>query len=183
MANSAVGPKKAIATKRNRVLKSFKKADHIISQIDLKESGCWEWTGFKDRCGYGGFKIHANYTWRPHRFVMSLIHGYIPSYRHLEVCHHCDNPACCNPDHLFFGTHLENMRDSSLKGRATSPRGVIHHSNKLTESQVLELRQLRRARKITWTGLGRHFGITAANARKTSLGLKWSWLKPETFAL
>lgn len=182
MVNSEAGPKRPITTKRNRILNSFSKADSITSKIIPKSSGCWEWSGNKDTCGYGAFKMHRGQQVRAHRFVMAVIHGYIPNYRHLEICHKCDNPACCNPDHLFLGTHLENMRDSSQKGRARSARGIIHHSNKLTEQQVIQLRNMRREKRTQWTTLGRIFGITAANARKTCLGLKWSWLQPETFA-
>lgn len=82
-------------------------------------SGCWLWTGAKLPKGYGQFHIarvdgKAIHGY-PHRIMFLLAHGEIPAG--MEVCHHCDNPPCCNPDHLFLGTHGDNMRDSSRKGR------------------------------------------------------------------
>jgi hypothetical protein len=78
--------------------------------IALPWSGCWIWMGSMDKCGYGkwGGKL-------AHRLVWQATRGDIP--RGMEVCHSCDVPSCINPEHLFVGTHLENMRDSVRKGR------------------------------------------------------------------
>ena len=58
----------------------------------------------------------------------------------MEICHRCDNPPCCNPNHLFAGTHDENMRDMVKKGR--SQHGENHSSRKLNGHQVIEIRQM-----------------------------------------
>jgi hypothetical protein len=81
---------------------------------------CWLWTAgtFRLRNGYGKFGADpaASRTVYAHRFAYELSHGPIPPG--LLVCHHCDNPPCCNPAHLFLGTIADNMRDMSDKGRA-----------------------------------------------------------------
>jgi hypothetical protein len=75
-----------------------------------KTEGCWLWTGSKYNKGYGSF----NRT-RAHRFSYELHYGPIPV--DLFVCHHCDNPPCVNPSHLFLGTALDNTQDELFKER------------------------------------------------------------------
>jgi hypothetical protein len=79
---------------------------------------CWEWTGKKD--SYGRFKIVGNVLGTASRIAYILTYGMFDPA--LEVCHRCDNPPCCNPAHLFLGTHSENMRDASAKGRLNRRR-------------------------------------------------------------
>lgn len=82
--------------------------------VDRDGDGCWEWCGALDGHGYGR-------TWRDggrflaHRRAWECVNGPIPEG--MFVCHKCDNPPCCNPDHLFVGTALDNMRDAIRKGR------------------------------------------------------------------
>lgn len=90
-----------------------------------KTEDCWFWLGARDRDGYGQF--HP--TGRPgvmvkaHRFAYELTVGRIPVG--FLVCHHCDNPPCVRPDHLFAGTNRDNLSDMARKGRSTRgrPRG------------------------------------------------------------
>jgi hypothetical protein len=82
-----------------------------------KSEGCWEWVGSKIPKGYGNIGI----SYRPpksalaHRVSWEIHFGPIPGG--MFVCHHCDNPGCVRPDHLFLGTNLDNIRDSESKGR------------------------------------------------------------------
>ena len=91
---------------------------------------CWEFLGYRDKAGYGIIRygrkqLHAS------RVSYELANG--PFSENLLVCHKCDNPPCINPEHLFLGTHKDNMLDSLRKGRQPS---------KLSMLQVLEIRKI-----------------------------------------
>lgn len=76
--------------------------------------GCWPWTR-STFGGYGNLRMGKGKI-LAHRHAYQLTYGPIPSG--MDVCHRCDNPPCCRPDHLFLGTHAENMADMVAKGRA-----------------------------------------------------------------
>lgn len=75
---------------------------------------CWLWNGSGKRSRYGKIRWNGK-VWQVNRVVYSLAFGDIPEGH--EVCHHCDNTKCCNPSHLFTGTHQANMDDMVRKGR------------------------------------------------------------------
>ena len=91
-------------------------------KISIKDSGCWEWIGARDRHGYGRYYCRLKYKsigkknhTLAHRFSWEHFKGQIPL--NLFVCHKCDNPPCVNPEHLFLGTTQDNTRDCINKGR------------------------------------------------------------------
>ena len=91
--------------------------------------GCWVWTGIKHR-GYGRFGQRG----RSHRIAYEATVGPIPEGA--SVCHHCDNPPCCNPAHLFVGTNADNVADMVAKGRQA--KGDRHGLR--LHPEILELR-------------------------------------------
>jgi len=92
---------------------------------------CWEWTASFLNDGYGQFWFKRK-TCRAHRMSWELTHGPIPLGK--QVLHHCDNPSCVNPQHLFLGTHEDNMEDKHSKGRVCA--GELHGASKLTWNEV-----------------------------------------------
>lgn len=80
---------------------------------------CWEWTAACFKAGYGAIRLTivgvTKWTETAHRVAYSLVYGQIPDG--MYICHHCDNPPCCNPNHLFADTQAANVADMVAKGR------------------------------------------------------------------
>ncbi len=104
-----------------------------------KSDGCWTWHGSKTAAGYGTLGSRETHVYA-HRYSYALVHGPIPSGLH--ILHHCDNPPCVNPAHLFLGTHQDNMRDMRDKGRNYAAAGEAHPRAKITENDVIDMRSL-----------------------------------------
>lgn len=99
-----------------------------------KTDNCWLWRGPMIRRGdYGRFG-----RFLAHRVAYDLGTGPIPLG--LMVCHHCDTPRCVRPDHLFLGTHADNVADMVRKGRDRQLRGEDHVHCKLSDAQVDTIR-------------------------------------------
>lgn len=115
--------------------------------------GCWEWQDYTGGTTnkYGVIRID-NHKIKAHRLSWFIHFGHIPES--ILVCHHCDNPRCVRPDHLFLGTVRDNSDDMVRKGRAASgarntaylyperrPRGETHGNHKLTEDDIRYIRK------------------------------------------
>jgi hypothetical protein len=120
-------------------------------------NSCWEWQGRRDKHGYGRMEWPGKRSQLAHRISWLLAHG---DPGQLWVLHECDNPRCCNPNHLFLGTPMDNTRDMRQKGRAGDLRGEEHPRAKVTAAQVSEIRQLYAAGGVTQKELGQRYGIT-----------------------
>ena len=110
--------------------------DRFWSQVNKIPGGCWLWTGCRDRLGYGKMGVIRK-IWLTHRIAMTLAGHNIAG---LCVLHHCDNPPCVNPDHLFLGTRGDNNSDRAKKGRSASLIGEKGNSSKLTNDQARAIR-------------------------------------------
>lgn len=124
-----------------------------------KSDGCWMWRGNISTGGYGAFRVGRGYR-KAHRIAWYLANGPIPEWA--DICHHCDNPGCVNPAHLFAGTTRDNIVDMERKGRARHPRGESGGRAKLTESDVKRIRGAEFHRHGDKARLAREFGISRA---------------------
>lgn len=131
---------------------------------------CWPWRGTRDPRGYGSFTpVSGLPAVHVHRHAYRLAKGPIP--RGLYVLHHCDNPPCVNPAHLYAGTPLDNMRDKVDRGR--QPRGSGHGRAKLTEDDVRAIRRLR-AMGLSQQAIAIRYGVSQANISAILLGTTWT---------
>ncbi len=108
-------------------------AGRLLRRRSTNAAGCWNWTGCRNSDGYGHVKVAGRIV-GVHRVSYEAHIGPIPDGQ--EVCHRCDNPACFNPEHLFLGTHLENVRDMRGKGRAYSQRDPVSFRARLREAAL-----------------------------------------------
>ena len=140
--------------------------------IPEPNSGCWLWMKDWGSRGYGQFEINGR-MYLSHRISYSTYVGPIPHGAH--VLHKCDNPACVNPDHLYLGTHRENMRDMSRRGRGKPPLflGEACPWARVTDEMVRKIR----LEKRTSTLAAPDYGIAASTFNSIRRGEKWSHVK------
>ena len=146
--------------------------DRFWSKVNVGEPDeCWEWTACKYSSGYGAFGISG--MRRAHRVAYELDVNDIPDG--MCVLHHCDNPGCVNPAHLFLGTQSDNMKDKTGKGRApgNSMPGEGHPNAKLSNVDVTFIKM--------WLKLGYKqkeiasvFGVCSSNISHISTGRAWT---------
>lgn len=146
--------------------------DRFMEKIFRSESGCWEWRASRNKRGYGRILI-AKRVHLAHRVSFELFRAPIPEG--MSVCHRCDNPSCVNPEHLFVGTHKENMADCRRKGRARAPLGSENHVSKLSPDLV---RYIRSSSKSNCE-LSREIGVSDVAIRSARIGKSWAWVDCE----
>ena len=128
---------------------------------------CWPWIGPRKSNGYGDMRI-AGFN-GAHRIAFFVATGIDPG--DLFVCHACDNPPCCNPKHLFLGTPQANAVDAVTKGRMS--RGELNGSARLSEAQVLQIRQLASS-GVRQRDIARRFGISQAVVGRIHKRKNWA---------
>lgn len=149
-----------------------------ISQIPFwshvkKGDHCWEWTASLTPSGYGQFHLKDEWPVPAHRASWVIHNGVIPDG--CMVLHKCDNRTCVRPEHLFLGSHNDNMQDAKIKGRIAN--GEKTHHNKLIASQVIEIRSLRG--QLSNKKIAVRYGVSAATIDYIMLGKKWKHLIPK----
>lgn len=128
-----------------------------------KPDECWEWQAGQSGAGYGQIRIDhiCRYS---HRLAYEFTKGPIPDGK--EVCHSCDNRACCNPAHLWLGSHMENMTDMARKDRVGT--------SKLNIEQVKEIRSLYASGKFTLLQLGMKYHVHLSTIAYAINGKNWN---------
>ena len=132
-----------------------------------KTETCWTWNASQDQYGYGRFTFDGSNK-RANRMAWLLTYGEIPGG--MQVLHRCDNAACVNPDHLYLGTHADNMSDMVKRGR--SSRGEKRHSAKLNIHQVSAIRSCF-ADGESQGSLAKRYGIKQPTVSRLVRGLTW----------
>jgi hypothetical protein len=146
------------------------------------EDGCWEWTGTREtRMGYGEFVVDRGgpryKTEMAHRVAFELTHGAPSGF----VLHRCDNPPCVRPEHLYDGTHQQNMDDRESRGRTFRGRpkpghicrGTEHPRAKLDEAAVREIRRRYSAGGVSQQALANEYGVAQTKVSSIVRGRSW----------
>lgn len=137
-------------------------AEMFWARLDRSDPArCWEWHGSGLRTGYGRVSFGGR-LWLTHRLAYELANEPIPDGLH--VLHRCDNRRCCNPAHLFLGTHADNVADMVAKGR---------QARKLTDDDVISIRSRYRERGrggMTLRALAEEYGVNPITIRNVVHG-------------
>jgi hypothetical protein len=140
-----------------------------------EETGCWEFSGTLVNGGYGQIS-HKNKGLLAHRVAYELVVAYIPDG--MLVLHSCDNPPCVNPQHLFLGTHQDNSDDCVAKGRIAHNVGSLAGAAKLTEEDVLKIKE-RLSARMTQRRIAEEFGVAPSAITRIKKGLYWRHLQSQ----
>lgn len=146
---------------------SAKSIARFWSYVD-RSGDCWLWLRGKDKDGYGKFCADRKGV-KAHRFAFEVSKHEIP--QGMKVCHSCDNPTCCNPDHLWLGSTKDNNKDKANKGRAN--KGEDRYNAKLTECSVREIRSLLLAGVLSQHSIAVRFGVSLALINNVAIGKAW----------
>lgn len=137
-----------------------------------KTRGCWEWTGSKNRDGYGNLLAGSAYPdrqfVRAHRVSWELHVGPIGE---LFVLHKCDNPSCVRPDHLYLGTQQKNVKDRATRRRGKEHRqfGEANDNAKLSDADVRAIKELLKSSRPQ-REIAEMFGVKQPQISRIKLG-------------
>lgn len=154
-----------------RQLKAF------LNQVIIRDDDeCWQWQGSTNRGGYGVMSLKGIAS-LAHRVAWMIYKGELVQ-EGKYVCHHCDNPSCVNPRHLYLGDHEQNMKDAAVRGRLPNKAGEANGNSRLTGDQVLDIRRMRAAgvkRRI----VAEKFGVSTVTVDRIALGEGWTHIRSE----
>jgi hypothetical protein len=159
--------------------RQFLAEDRLLDSLIRTKGGCWEWQHCRHPIsGYGKLRLFGRDT-TTHRIAYTIFCG--PILAGLHVLHHCDNPPCCNPAHLFLGTDQDNVLDSIRKGRRHAQRHprliklllirACPKRVKLTPDSVRQIRLL--AQTMSLRKLAVCFGVDHKTIHRVLNGQAW----------
>jgi hypothetical protein len=168
------------------IARFWSKVDKNGPTLPHMETPCWVWKAGRHDRGYGHFSV-KNKTVRAHRLSWLIEHKFIQ--RGFFVCHRCDNPSCCRPDHLQLGLQEDNMRDMQIRGRSargdrhgssthpeSRPRGSNNVAAKLAELDIIAIREIYTSRSASYQDLARMFHVSKSLIRHIVLRSVWKHL-------
>lgn len=139
--------------------------ERIKARVEVERGGCWMWLGSQTTGGYGQIKVGGK-VMATHRVAYMAVHGPIP--RGKVIRHSCDNPACCNPDHVGIGDHEDNTQDIRDRGNAR-PRRILTAEE---HRQAVEMRragatkrQIAETLKCNWYAVMRALDASGVDRR------------------
>lgn len=132
-------------------------------------TGCWNWTKSKTNSGYAIY-MRKRRKYRVSRAILGLLNE-----PHIYACHTCDNPSCVNPDHLFSGTHKDNMRDAARKGRTHKGGAPSHKARtaKLSYDEADQITYLYAHTPLTQVQLSHLYGVCQSQVSMIISGKCW----------
>jgi hypothetical protein len=139
------------------------------------EDDCWEWRASTGDFGHGIIRGDNNgKAIGAHRVSWEIHNGPIPDG--LWVLHHCDNPPCCNPRHLYVGTRLDNVRDMHERQRAYCYQPGQRKLTILTEEDVKSIRASYTGARGEKASLARAYGVSKTNIHSILTRQTWAWV-------
>lgn len=142
------------------------RADSFWALVEMSPAGCWLWTGRVGTTGYGLFPLGSIHI-KAHRAAYALVYE---DPGEMFVCHHCDNPLCVRPDHLFLGTNNDNINDAVSKGRMHP--GERTGGTLLSPDVVVCMRD-DYASGMSFQSIADKYGVTYGCARSAVIGRTW----------
>lgn len=136
------------------------------NSMPVTDCGCQIWLGTKNSRGYGLISVNKKVL-TAHRASWIAFRGNVPNEMH--VLHHCDVKLCVNPDHLFIGTHKDNMDDRDRKGRNKPRPGILNSNAKLTVADILAIR----SSSDGCCKLAKKYGMNKTSMARIRSGKRW----------
>lgn len=141
----------------------------LVRKFKLADNGCWIWTACTNG-KYGKIGLNKKPIFFAHRVSYQFFYGIDPGNKF--VCHHCDNPLCINPKHLFLGTAKENTADRIKKGRTFA--GERHPGKKLDNNKVRKIRKIHAKSGLNYTEIAKLFNVSGYTVRDIINRRRWA---------